>query len=60
MKMKLFLSGSLAALGLWLNAAYHHNVDVASYRSEADTDHLVQVDMAEPEEPVIETAALSQ
>lgn len=62
MKIKLFLSASLAAIGLWLAAAFLHTVDVASYQGQASPVQAAQLETEEnptlSEEPVIETASL--
>jgi hypothetical protein len=61
MKIKLFLSASLAVLGLWLAAAFLHTVDVASYQAQPAELKAAQVDdeaVETTEEPVIETASL--
>ena len=67
MKIKLFLSASLAALGLWLAAAFLHTVDVASYQGEssqqlAEVEHLEEksLPLNETEKADSEALALSQ
>ena len=64
MKIKLFLSGSLAALGLWLAAAYLHTVDMASYQPNtpqaAQLNAPVETELESPEITGAETAALAQ
>lgn len=36
MKVKLFVYSSLGLLGVWLAAAYMHNVDLSSYQPQDD------------------------
>ncbi|MGJ8671346.1 hypothetical protein [Rubritalea sp.] len=65
MKIKLFLSASLAVLGLWLAAAFLHTVDVASYHTQSSSIEAVKNEgnaqaREFTDEPSIETASLSE
>ncbi|MFC5051238.1 hypothetical protein ACFPK9_11535 [Rubritalea spongiae] len=65
MKIKLFLSASLATLGIWLAAAYFHTIDVASYQSHESTPETAQLEEKQPaaklnKESELETLSLNQ